>query len=66
MKRGKRYDPVLDRDNKIEEMRQLWERMSEDTRKEDVRRRHSGETLTENASAYFEWEKSRKSVESRN
>jgi MFS family permease len=66
LKRGKRYDPVLDRDSKIEEMRQLWEKMSEDTGKEDVGRRHSGETLTENASAYFEWEKSRKSVENRN
>jgi hypothetical protein len=61
LKRNKNYDPKLDKESKIEEMRQLFNATQERSFKE-CSGRPSGETLIEDASAYFEWEKSTKSI----
>jgi hypothetical protein len=58
LKRGRNYDPKLDKEANIGEMRKLFRAMNEGSVKEDPGR-GSGETLTEDASAYFEWEKAR-------
>jgi hypothetical protein len=58
-KRSGNYDPKLDKELKIEEMRQLYHAMNERGMKKDTGRQ-SGETLTEGASTYFEWEKAAK------
>jgi MFS family permease len=63
LKRSRNYDPKLDKESKIEEMRQLYHATNERSTKEDLGR-PSGETLTEGASAYFEWEKATKSSKS--
>ena len=63
LKRSRKYDPKLEKESKIEEMRQLCNAMNDRNFKEDPGRPGS-ETLTENPSAHFEWEKATKSLKS--
>jgi len=59
LKRDRAYDPELDRQQKIDELRQLYEKMEGSKSKEmDGERRNSEETVTDKVSTYFEWEKS--------
>ncbi|EMC93936.1 hypothetical protein BAUCODRAFT_141348 [Baudoinia panamericana UAMH 10762] len=61
LKRSKAYDPKLDRDMKVEELRQLYHKAESGKAKEyDGEGRDSSDTVDDKVSSYFEWEKSRK------
>jgi len=59
LKRDRAYDPELDRQQKIDELRQLYQKVEGSKSKEtDGPRRDSEDTVTDKVSTYFEWEKS--------
>lgn len=59
LKRDRAYDPELDRQQKIDELRQLYEKVEGSKAKEmDGPGRNSEDTVTDKVSTYFEWEKS--------
>lgn len=59
LKRDRAYDPELDRQQKIDELRQLYEKVEGSKAKElDGPDRNSEDTVTDKVSTYFEWEKS--------
>lgn len=60
--RHKNYDPELDKQAKIDELRGLYQKMTEKTGKEEFG--EDDENVSDKVSAYFEWEKGRKSVDS--
>ena len=59
LKRDRNYDPKLDRQSKIDELRSLYKAMNESSGKEDVNG-DNGESVSDKVSAYFEWEKTKK------
>jgi hypothetical protein len=61
LKRNRKYDPKLDNESTIEETRRLYNLTNKRNVKEDAGR-HSRGTLTDDASVYFEWEKSKNSA----
>jgi hypothetical protein len=67
LKRGKAYDAEKDRDMKVQELRELYEKVEGAKAKEfddeGQKERQSQETVSDKVSAYFEWEKSRRSME---
>jgi len=59
LKRDRAYDPEIDRQQKINELRQLYEKVEGSKSNEiDGPRRSSEDTVTDKVSTYFEWEKS--------
>lgn len=59
LKRGRNYDPELDRQAKVDELRRLHKATSERSGKEEDGDGESGEIVPEKVSAYFEWEKTK-------
>ena len=64
LKRHLNYDAEKDRDMKVQELRELYEKVEGAKSKEHDREGGSGESVSDKVSAYFEWERSRRSVES--
>ena len=58
LRRGRNYDPELDRKAKIQELRGLYNRVTSEKGTESGE--ETGESIDEKVSTYFDWEKTRK------
>ena len=57
LRRGRNYDPELDRTAKIQELRSLYERVNSEKGTESGE--ETGESINEKVSTYFDWEKTK-------
>ena len=57
LKRGRNYDPELDRKAKIQELRSLYDRVNSEKGTESSE--ETGESIDEKVSTYFDWEKTK-------
>jgi hypothetical protein len=63
LKRHENYDPEKDRDMKIDELRQLYQKAEASKSDEPDRKGGSRESVSDKVSAYFKWERSRRGHE---
>ena len=57
LKRGRNYDPELDRKAKIEELRSLYDKVNSEKSTESSE--ETGESIDGKVSTYFDWEKTK-------